>query len=139
MVLKYLSQQKASDTIIREEENKTIKGQENLEEIEIEALEVCKRYQQLTKNVVGINLTNDIRENSKHLVILYRMKRTMETLEKLLPRHEVKDQRTGKVFGKLYDNENVGNVMLSTNISINSAIHHTEWHLRKISCRKLIL
>ena len=110
-----------------------------LKSIETTALETCKEFQQLTKNTIGINLTNDIRENSKHLVALYKMKNIMNQLAELLPKHEVIDKRTGKHIGELYDNEYIGNVMLSTNISINSGIQHTEWHMRKISCRKLIL
>lgn len=110
-----------------------------LKSIETTALEICEEFQQLTKNTIGINLTNDIRENSKHLVALYQMKRTMDQLAEILPKHEVINQRTGEIIGELYDNEYIGNVMLSTNISINSGIQHTEWHMRKISCRKLIL
>ena len=52
---------------------------------------------------------------------------------------KLKDKKTGKVLGELFNNEYVGNVMLATNIEINSRIRHTEWHIQKISCSKLIL
>lgn len=116
-----------------------IKEQKELTKIEKEALEICRSFQYLTKNIVGINLTDDIRENSKHLVLLYKMKEAMEDLRNKLPKHEVIDKRTGKVFGELYDNEYVESVMLSTNIRINSGIQHTEWYIRKINCAKLII
>ena len=140
MVLKELSRQKARDAIIKREENRiSLKGQNELTQTEINALNICKVFQKATKEKLGVNLSDDIHENCKDLVILYKMKRVMEDLRTELPKHEVKDERTGKVFGELYDNEYVGNVMLSTNISINAQIQHTEWHIRKISCSKHIL
>lgn len=138
MVLKYVSQQKARDSIIKSEENISLKEQENLTNVEIEALRICKVFQMATKKL-GVNLSDDISENCKELVILYEMKSVMDDLSSRLPKHEVKDNRTGKVFGALYDNEYVGNVMLSTNISINSRIQHAEWYIQKINCSKLIL
>ena len=105
---------------------------------EKKALEICGKFQKLTK-VLGIDLTSNIRENSKDLVILYKMRSIMDELAKILPKHEVIDKRNNKTIGELYDNEYVGNVMLATNIEINSRIRHTEWHIQKISCSKLIL
>ena len=109
-----------------------------LKSIETTAIEICNEFQQLTKNNIGKNLTNDIRENSKHLVALYQMRRTMDQLAEISPKHEVIDKSTGKSIGTLYDNRHIGNIMLSTNIRINSGIQHTEWHIRYV-CRKLIL
>ena len=57
---------------------------------EKKAIEICRSFQYLTKNIVGINLTDDLRENSKHLVLLYQMKRVVDDLRNTLPNHEVK-------------------------------------------------
>lgn len=134
MVLTYLSQQKARNEIIKSEENKIpLKEQKELTKIEKEALEICRKFQHLTKNVVGINLTDDVDENNKHLEALYQMRNIMDQLREILPKHEVIDKKTGKVFGELYDNEYVENVMLSTNIRINFGIQHTEWHIKHIA------
>lgn len=109
-----------------------------LTQTEKAALNICGEFQQLTK-IAGINLTNDIRECSKDLSALYQMRRVMKGLRAILPKHEVVDQRTGKVIGDLYDNEYVERVMMATNISINSNIQHTEGHIRFICRSKYIL
>ena len=106
--------------------------------IELKAVEICQKVQNEC-DVLGKNLTDDIRENSKHLVRLYSLRRVMDELSESLPKHEVIDNRTGKSLGYLYDNGYIGGVMMSTNIKVNSAIRHTEWYMSKISCKKLIL
>lgn len=109
----------------------------DLTQTEIQAVEICQRVQNLT-NILGKNLTSDIRENSKELVRLYALKRGMDELRELLPKHEVIDNRTGKSLGYLYDNDFIEGVMMATNIGVNSAIQHTEWTIG-MNCKKFIL
>lgn len=104
---------------------------------EAKAVEICRRVQNLTK-ILGKNLTSDIRENSKDLVRLYALRRHMDELSELLPKHEVIDNLTGKSLGYLYDNDYIEGVMMSTNIGVNSAIQHTEWTIG-MNCKKFIL
>lgn len=110
---------------------------QNLTQIEIKAVEICRRVQNLT-NILGKDLTSDIRQNSKDLVRLYALKRHMAHLAELLPKHEVIDNRTGKSLGYLYDNDYIGGLMMATNIGVNSAIQHTEWTIG-VNCKKFIL
>ena len=104
---------------------------------EAKAVEICRIVQNLT-NTLGKNLTSDIRENSKDLVKLYALRRCMDELRELLPKHEVIDNNTGKSLGFLYDNDFIEGVMMATNIGVNSAIQHTEWTIG-VNCKKFIL
>ena len=110
----------------------------NLTKTEQEAVEICAKVQKLCK-ILGINLTTDIRQNCEDLVALYKLRRVMNYLSEILPRHEVIDRNTGKFIGYLYDNEYIEGVMLSTNIGVEAQIQHTENHLRKISIKKYLL
>ena len=104
---------------------------------EAKAVEICRRVQNLT-NILGKDLTSDIRENSKDLVKLYALRRYMGELRELLPKHEVIHDRTGESLGFLYDNDYIEGVMMATNIRVNSAIQHTEWTIG-VNCKKFIL
>ena len=104
---------------------------------EAKAVEICRRVQNLT-NILGKDLTSDIRENSKDLVKLYALRRAMDGLRELLPKHEVIHDRTGESLGFLYDNDYIEGVMMATNIRVNSAIQHTEWTIG-VNCKKFIL
>jgi len=110
----------------------------NLTQNEQIGVEICAEVQKLCKTL-GKNLSNDISENAQHLVKLYKLRRCMDKLSELLPRHAVIDDRTGKLLGYLYDNDYMEGVMMSTNIKVNSAIQHTEGHIRKISIKKYLL
>lgn len=106
---------------------------------EQKAVEICARIQKLCE-VLGKNLhiKSDIHEDSKHLVQLYELQRVLDSLRDILPKHEVINQDNGESLGYLYDNEYIEGVMLSTNINVNSAIQHVEWHIGVLS-RNLIL
>ncbi|WP_405286409.1 hypothetical protein [Methanobrevibacter sp.] len=103
-----------------------------------EPVEICKQIQELAKEY-SINLhlyTKD--EVASRLTKLYKIRKALDDLSDLLPKHEVFHEN-GKSLGFLYDNEHMGNVMLSTGIRVNAAIQHTEWHFRKFNCKDLIL
>lgn len=104
---------------------------------EKKAIVVCGEIQQMTE-VLGKNLTLDIRQNAGDLVRLYKISRILDELRKILPKEEVIDNKTGKSLGFLYTNEYIEGVMLATNIRVGYLIRHTERHLRKISCAKYL-
>lgn len=114
-----------------------MRGKENLTAVETAAVAKCAELQKLCKTY-GKNLTSDIRENSKHLVGLYQMQRIMEVIREVLPQHDVIDKKTGKNLGSLYDNEYVEAVMMATNITIDAAVRHTEWNIRRLTKKYLI-
>lgn len=110
----------------------------DLKPIEEQAILTCSVIQRNCKTL-GVNLTDDIRENARHLVRLYECRRVMEELHEILPKHEVIDSNTGKSIGTLYDNIRIERVMLATNIDVESAIQHTEWHIGVICRSKYLL
>lgn len=115
-----------------------MRDKNDLQTIELQAMDICALIQRNCKKL-GKNLTNNIQENSIHLIRLYECRRVLDELNEVLPQHDVIDKNTGKNLGALYDNEYVEGVMMATNIGVESAIQHTEWHLQKISCADLIL
>lgn len=79
-----------------------------------------------------------ISDVSKILVKLYSIRRTLDKLETLNRRTEVIDQNTGKSLGYLYDDENIGNIMLSTGIKTNAKIQSCENHIGYLTKQMLI-
>ena len=101
-------------------------------------MEICKIIQKLSKNY-SINLhLYDKEEVARRLTKLLQLRKSLDELGDILPKHPVYHEN-GKLLGHLYDDENMGNVMLSTGIEVTAAIQHTEWYFRKIACDKLIL
>lgn len=100
--------------------------------------QICASIQKLSRDY-SINLHLYNKEEVAHrLSKLYQLRKALDDLGDLLPKHEVFHEN-GKSLGYLYDDEKMGNIMLSTGIKINAAIQHTEWYFRKFSCGKHIL
>ena len=103
----------------------------------MEALKICEIIQRLSRTYsVNLHLDNKDEVNRK-LTKLYLLRKHLDDLGDTLPKTEVFHEN-GKSLGFLYDDEHMGNVMLSTGIEVNAAIQHTEWHFRKFSCKGLI-
>lgn len=103
----------------------------------IEALKICEIIQRLSRKY-SVNLHLDNKDEVNHkLTLLYSLRKHLDDLGDTLPKTEVFHEN-GKSLGFLYDDEQMGNVMLSTGIKVNAAIQHTEWHFRKFSCKGLI-
>ncbi len=101
-------------------------------------MEICRIIQKLSKTY-SINLhLYDKEEVARRLTKLLQLRKSLDELGDILPKHPVYHEN-GKLLGHLYNDENMGNVMLSTGIEVNAAIQHTEWYFRKIACDKLIL
>ena len=103
----------------------------------MEALKICEIIQRLSRTYsVNLHLYNKD-EVTRKLTRLYSLRKNLDDLRDILPKTEVFHEN-GKSLGFLYDDEQMGNVMLSTGIKVNAAIQHTEWHFRKFSCKGLI-
>lgn len=101
-------------------------------------MEICRLIQKLSKNYsINLHLYNK-EEVNRRLTKLYQLKKSLDDLGACLPQHPVYHEN-GKLLGHLYDNEDMGNVMLSTGIEVNAAIQHTEWYFRKFCCKPLII
>ena len=101
-------------------------------------IEICRIIQQLSKeHSIDLHLFTK-EEVARKLSKLYQLRKDLDDLGNLLPKHEVTHEN-GKSLGYLYDDENMASIMLSTGIRVNSAIQHTEWYFRKFSCKNLIL
>ena len=110
----------------------------NLQLVTIEKMTIdfCSTVQKYCKQL-DLSFTT-IQDVSAMLVELTGVKRDLELLRSLNAKHEVIDQRTGKVIGELYDNEKIEGVMMATNISVNSWIDSCEWEIARLT-KKLII
>lgn len=107
----------------------------NLTTIEAMTVEYCKNLQKFLET---IDLSyKDIPATSKILVDLQKAKQSLETLREANATHEVTDN-TGKVIGKLYDNEKIGNIMMEANIALNFRIQACESNIAGLTARLII-
>ena len=103
----------------------------------MEALKICEIIQRLSRTYsVNLHLDNKDEVASK-LTKLYSLRKNLDDLSDTLPKTEVFHEN-GKSLGFLYDDEQMGNVMLSTGIKVNAAIQHAGWYFRNVSCKGLI-
>ena len=103
----------------------------------MEALKICEIIQRLSRTY-SVNLHLDTKDEvASKLTKLYSLRKNLDDLSDTLPKTEVFHEN-GKSLGFLYDDEQMGNVMLSTGIKVNAAIQHTEGHFRNVSCKSLI-
>lgn len=105
-------------------------------------IEICGIIQKSAKEL-SINLPLDNspktrKEVASRLTSLYKLRKTLDDLGEILPKHPVYHEN-GKLLGHLYDDERMGGIMLSTGITVNAAIQHTEWNFAKFNCDKLII
>ena len=103
----------------------------------MEALKICEIIQRLSRTY-SVNLHLDTKDEvASKLTKLYSLRKNLDDLSDTLPKTEVFHEN-GKSLGFLYDDEQMGNVMLSTGIKVNAAIQHAGWYFRNVSCKGLI-
>ena len=103
----------------------------------MKALKICEIIRRLSR-AYSVNLHLDTKDEvASKLSKLYSLRKNFDDLSDTLPKTEVFHEN-GNSLGFLYDDEKMGNVMLSTGIKVNAAIQHTEWYFRNVSCKSLI-